>query len=163
MQYLQGYSQDIRDKVSTLIQAGKLGQVLKQRYPQSEHNIRNDKALYQLAMSLKQRYLKKSAPLAKVVFDDKISLQHQALGLHTYISRKQGNKLKAKNEIRIAAKLKQLPEPLLSMVVIHELAHLKEKDHNKAFYQLCTYMEPDYFQLEFDLRLYLTWLEVESN
>jgi len=39
------------------------------------------------------------------------------------------------------------------------LAHLKETDHNKAFYQLCTHMAPDYFQLEFDLRVYLTFLE----
>jgi predicted metal-dependent hydrolase len=45
---------------------------------------------------------------------------------------------------------------------VHELAHLKERDHNKAFYQLCTHMEPDYFQLEFDLRLYLTHREASA-
>ena len=45
-------------------------------------------------------------------------------------------------------------------LLVHELAHLKEADHNKAFYQLCTHMEPDYHQLEFDLRLYLTHLEM---
>ena len=42
---------------------------------------------------------------------------------------------------------------------IHELAHLREKSHDKAFYQLCTHMAPDYHQLEFDLRLYLTHLD----
>jgi predicted metal-dependent hydrolase len=73
----------------------------------------------------------------------------------------QGGKLKSKNEIRIASQLKQLPLPLLRMVVVHELAHLREKDHNKAFYQLCQYMEPAYHQLEFDLRLYLTWQDSE--
>jgi predicted metal-dependent hydrolase len=36
---------------------------------------------------------------------------------------------------------------LLRMIVVHELAHLKEKDHDKAFYQLCCHMEPDYHQL----------------
>ena len=46
------------------------------------------------------------------------------------------------------------------MIVVHELAHLREKDHNKAFYQLCEHMEPGYHQLEFDLRLYLTHLEL---
>jgi len=51
------------------------------------------------------------------------------------------------------------PAPFLKMILVHELAHLKEREHNKAFYQLCTHMEPDYFQLEFDLRLYLTHLE----
>lgn len=46
------------------------------------------------------------------------------------------------------------------MIVVHELAHLKEKDHNKAFYSLCCHMEPDYHQLEFDTRLYLTHLSL---
>jgi len=46
------------------------------------------------------------------------------------------------------------------MIVVHELAHLKEKDHNKAFYNLCLHMEPTYPQLELDVRLYLTHLDL---
>jgi hypothetical protein len=42
---------------------------------------------------------------------------------------------------------------------VHELAHLKEKDHNKAFYHLCQSMLPEYHQVELDLRIYLTQLE----
>lgn len=61
--------------------------------------------------------------------------------------------------IRIAAMFKQAPEEFLRMIVVHELAHLREKDHDKAFYQLCTHMEPQYHQYEFDLRLYLTHVE----
>jgi predicted metal-dependent hydrolase len=71
----------------------------------------------------------------------------------------QGNKLKAKREIRVATLFKTVPEPLLKMIVVHELAHLKERDHDKAFYQLCTHMEAGYHQLELDLRLVLTHLE----
>ena len=85
-------------------------------------------------------------------------IQH-ALGQHTYISRVQGGKLKAKHEIRVATLFKAVPEPFLKMITVHELAHLKEKDHNKAFYNLCQLMEPQYHQYEFDLRLYLTHLE----
>ena len=55
------------------------------------------------------------------------------------------------------------PAPFLEMIVAHELAHLKEADHNKAFYQLCTHMSADYHQLEFDLRLYLTQLELGGD
>ncbi len=40
------------------------------------------------------------------------------------------------------------------------MPHLREKQHNKAFYKLCEYMEPDYHQLEFDMRLYLTYLDL---
>ena len=47
------------------------------------------------------------------------------------------------------------------MILVHELAHLRERDHNKAFYQLCEYMLPGYHQLEFDLRVYLTWRELD--
>ena len=38
-------------------------------------------------------------------------------------------------------------------------AHLKVREHDKAFYQLCYHMAADYAQLEFDLRLYLTHLD----
>jgi len=38
------------------------------------------------------------------------------------------------------------------MIVVHEPAHLRHGEHDKAFYQLCRHMEPDYRQLEFDLR-----------
>ena len=54
---------------------------------------------------------------------------------------------------------KSAPIELLNMICVHELAHLKEKDHNKAFYNLCQYMLPDYHQLEFDARVYLTQVE----
>lgn len=49
------------------------------------------------------------------------------------------------------------------MIVVHELAHLKERDHDKAFYQLCLHMEPNYMQYEFDCRVYLVWLLLEKR
>jgi predicted metal-dependent hydrolase len=45
------------------------------------------------------------------------------------------------------------------MIAVHELAHIREKAHDKAFCSLCTHMEPAYHQLEFDVRLYLTHLD----
>ena len=90
----------------------------------------------------------------------RLSIEHHALGLNTAISRVQGGKLKAKKEVRISSFFKVAPEPFLRMIVVHELAHLKERNHGKNFYQLCQYMEPDYHQLEFDCRVYLTWKNV---
>jgi len=75
----------------------------------------------------------------------------------------QGGKLKAKNEIRIASVFKRAPLEFLRMITVHELAHLKEKEHNKAFYKLCNYMEPSYHQLELDMRLYLTQIELNGR
>ena len=59
----------------------------------------------------------------------------------------------------MAGLFRQVPEPLLRMIVVHELAHLKERSHDKAFYALCRHMEPAYHQLEFDARLWLTAIE----
>jgi predicted metal-dependent hydrolase len=70
-----------------------------------------------------------------------------------------GDRLKASREIRIASVFRDAPAEFLKMIVVHELAHMKEAEHDKAFYRLCTHMAPDYHQLEFDLRLYLTDLE----
>jgi len=135
-----------------------LSKYLLSKYP-LPHNIVNDKALRTFAMDLKKQYLKKSSPLSKVQFDDKIHVINNALGLHSFVSRVQGNKLKSKNEIRIATVFKSAPIEFLEMIVVHELAHLKEKEHNKAFYQLCQHMLPNYHQVELDLRIYLTQLD----
>ena len=104
--------------------------------------------------------MQKSAPLSKVIYDSKLHVIHNALGLHSYVSRVQGGKLKSKNEVRIGAVFKKAPEDFLNMIVVHELAHLKEKQHNKAFYRLCHHMQPNYYQLEFDMRLYLIQLDL---
>jgi hypothetical protein len=54
-------------------------------------------------MDFKNQYLRKSSPLSKVAFDNKIHAAHNALGLHSYVSRVQGGKIKSNNEIRIGA------------------------------------------------------------
>lgn len=157
--YLQGYPDHLQTQVQQLIEQQLLGEVLLQRYPQV-HDCTTDKSLYQFTVDLKNQYLRNAQPLSKVAYDSKIQVLKQALGQHTAISRVQGGKLKAKAEIRIAAVFKNTPEPFLRMIVVHELAHLKEKEHNKAFYSLCCHMEPSYHQLEFDTRLYLTHLSL---
>lgn len=159
LHYLTGYPESLLQQVRRLIEQDKLGQWLDSRYPEA-HDIKTDKALYAYTQALKQRYLRSSAPLSKVGYENRLNLVQNALGLHTAIARVQGHRLKAKAEIQIAALFREAPAPFLRMIVVHELAHLREKAHNKAFYQLCQHMEPDYHQLEFDLRLYLTHQEL---
>jgi predicted metal-dependent hydrolase len=154
MRYLSAYPVSVQQQASELLDANKLGNVLKTRHPQP-HTLTSASLLYDFAQQLKNDYMRSSPPISKVVYDDKIHVVDNALGLHTFVSRKQGNKLKAKNEIRVSSVFRNTPEAFLRMIIVHELAHLKEKDHNKAFYKLCQHMEPDYFQLELDLRLYL--------
>ena len=159
LKYLAGYPQHVLARVHELIEQGRLGAILADKYGQP-HTVRSDGQLHDYVQALKDRHLRKSVPLGKVIYDSKLQVMKHALGTHTAISRVQGNRLKASREIRIATVFRDAPAEFLKMIVVHELAHLKEAEHNKSFYQLCTHMQPDYHQLEFDLRLYLTHLEV---
>ena len=159
LKYLQAYPQTLQEQVRQMIERDQLSSYLNERYPQ-RHAIQSDKALYTYALELKQEYLRNAPSFDKVLFDNKLDLTHRALGLHTAISRVQGGKLKAKKELRVASLFKDTAPEFLKMIVVHELAHLKESDHNKAFYKLCEYMLPGYHQLEFDLRVYLTWRDL---
>ena len=158
MKYLAGYAPSLLAQVQQRIAEGSLGTVLLSRYP-AAHEVRTDRALYDYVNGLKSDFMRKSEPLAKVAYDSKLHVIRNALGTHTTISRVQGGKLKAKREIRVASLFREVPQEWLRMIVVHELAHMKERDHDKAFYALCTHMEPSYHQFEFDLRLYLTHLD----
>lgn len=162
LKYLSAYSEQTQTQVARLIEQDQLGDVLKKRYP-AAHDVRTDKALYDYVQELKSEFLRNAEPINKVAFDSKIQVIQHALGLHTAISRVQGNKLKAKHEIRVATLFKDVPLEFLRMIAVHELAHVKEKQHDKAFYKLCSYMEPNYHQYEFDLRLYLTQLDISGE
>ena len=156
--YLAGYPEDTLARVHELIATNRLAAWLAERYPLS-HSVRTDRALYDYTMALKARYLRNAEPLNKVVYDHRLRVLVQALGTHTTVSRVQGGRLKAKREIRVASLFKDIAPEFLKMIVVHELAHMKVREHDKAFYQLCVHMEPDYHQLEFDLRLHLTLLD----
>ena len=156
LKYLNGYDTQLKVQVQTLIDQNKLGEYLLSKYPKT-HDYTTDKSLYSYVQELKNTHMRNASPISKVLYDAKIRDLNAALGTHTFVSRVQGGKLKAKNEIRISHVFKKVPEAFLRMIVTHELAHIKEKEHNKAFYKLCTHIEPAYHQFEFDLRLYLTY------
>jgi predicted metal-dependent hydrolase len=162
LKYLAAYPPALQEKVRALIAQERLEDYLRQRYPE-RHAVQSDKALYAYTVALKQEFLRNAPGLDKVLYDAKLDVLQKALGLHTAVSRVQGGKLKAKKEIRIAALFRDTAPQFLNMIVVHELAHLREFDHNKAFYQLCEHMLPGYHQLEFDLRIHLTWRDLQAK
>ena len=159
LKYLEGYPQHLQVQVHEWIEQGRLGAMLSDRYGES-HMVRSDALLRDYVQALKDQHLRQSVPLGKVIYDSKLQVMKHALGTHTAISRVQGDRLKASREIRIATVFRDAPAAFLKMIVVHELAHLKEGEHDKSFYRLCTHMAPDYHRLEFDLRLYLTHLDL---
>jgi len=162
VKYLSSYPEQIQSQVRQLLAQNRLGELLRGKYSR-QHGIRTDRALFDYVQDLKTEFLRSAEPLNKVCFDSKLHVIQHALGTHRRISRVQGAKLTAKREIRIASLFRQGPIEFLRMIAVHELAHLRVKDHDKAFYQLCTHMEPDYHQFEFDLRLYLTHVEANGH
>ena len=158
LDYFQGYPPNIRSQIEELLDSGRLKEYLLNKYP-NNHEINSDKLLFEFAVDLKNLYMKKSPKLDKVLFEKKKDLIKNALGTHSFVSRNHGGKLKSKHEIRIAMSLKEAPVEMLTMLVVHELAHFKEKDHNKPFYKLCEHMLPDYHQIELDMRLFLVLLD----
>lgn len=157
--YLAAYPAALQAQVqSLLVQPQRARDWLLQRHP-APHALRTDKALFAYVDALKCSYLRKSGTLHKVVYDNKLHVVRNALGTHTRRSVVQGSRLNTRHEIRIAAMFRQAPEAFLRMITVHELAHLREQAHDKAFYALCTHMEPHYHQYEFEVRLYLSHLD----
>jgi len=161
LKYLAAYPAPLQAQVRDLIARDALGAMLGARYPQA-HEVRTDGALFDYTMAMKSRFMRNAEPLSRVGYDNKLKVLQHALGTHTTVSRVQGGKLKAKREIRIASLFKDAPAEFLKMIVVHELAHLKEREHDKAFYALCCHMAADYHQLEFDLRLWLTQQDLDK-
>ncbi|HET8731499.1 MAG TPA: M48 family metallopeptidase [Moraxellaceae bacterium] len=156
---IAAYPPALQQQVRQLCDSGQLGDYLQLRYP-GTHDVQTDKALYRYVAELRQEYLRKAPSVDKVCYDSRLDVVKNALGLHTTVSRPHGGRLVASREIRIAGLFREMPPELLRMIVVHELAHLREREHNRAFYQLCEHMQPGYAQLEFDLRLFLIWRAV---
>ena len=160
--YLAGYPPALVKQVHQLIEQGRLAEMLLQKYP-TAHGVRTDKALYDYVSEIKNTSLRNVGQVSKVMFDSRLQVIQHALGTHTSISRVQGSKLQAKREIRIASIFREMPIEFLRMIAVHEIAHMKERAHDKAFYQLCRHMEPNYHQIEFDLRTCLGYMEISGK
>jgi UTP pyrophosphatase len=158
VRYFSGYPEHIVSAIMQLIKNDTHGAYLTKKYPRA-HTITSDKLLYTYATELKKQYLKNAPPFGRAAFKKQGDMVTNALGTHTY--RMQGKT--RKHDLAINSDLLRAPEPLLKALVVHELAHFKEKDHNKSFYKLCCHMEPEYHQLELDLRIFCVLVAQDNN
>src|SRR5688572_4153758 len=100
LKYLAGYPQHVQARVHELIAQGRLGAMLVDKY-REPHAVRSDSQLYDYVQALKERHMRTSVPLGKVIYDGKLQVMKQALGTHTAISRVQGGRLQASREVGI--------------------------------------------------------------
>ncbi|MFT5734854.1 MAG: putative metal-dependent hydrolase [Planctomycetota bacterium] len=162
LHYLGGYPEKTLCQVQRLIDEGRLAEHIASRY-EGVHDRTSNKLLFEYVKDFKRHYMRTAPPVSRATYDDRLMVVEHALGLHTFSSKAHGGKLRASSEIRIASVFRKAPEAFLRMIVVHELAHLREKDHSKAFYRMCESMEPEYHQLEFDTRLFLTAKALERS
>jgi len=60
-----------------------------------------------------------------------------------------------KNNINLNLHLMRLPDKLVDYVILHELAHTKEKNHGKGFYSLMDMLVSDVSTLECELKKHI--------
>ncbi|MEO7323894.1 MAG: metal-dependent hydrolase, partial [Dokdonella sp.] len=84
LKYLGGYNESTLARVRDLNAQDRLGTVLRERYGDA-HQIRSDKALFRYTIELKDRFMRKTDPLDKVIYDNKLHVVRDALGTHTTI------------------------------------------------------------------------------
>lgn len=87
--------------------------------------------------------------LAKEILPGKVERYSQIMGLYpTGITitgaRKRFGSCSGKNRICFSWRLMQYPEAAVDYVVVHELAHIRHKDHSKAFYDCVAEVMPDW-------------------
>ena len=81
LKFLQHYPATLQDKIRQLQAQNMLGDYISQRYPEA-HLIQTDKALYQYSNEIKQNFLRNAPMLDKVHYDNKLGIEHHALGLN---------------------------------------------------------------------------------
>lgn len=154
--YFQVYFVLLQDQVCQLIVENCLGEYFECCYLGC-YDVQSDKVLYVYIMNFKQEYLCNVLGLDKVFYDNKFDVVQCVFGLYIVILWVQGGKFKVKKEICVVFLFKDVVFEFLWMIVVYEFVYLKESEYNKVFYQFCQYMLLDYYQLEFDLWVYLIW------
>ncbi len=97
-------------------------------------------------IALRDNYYKSKCPTIITPIVEKYSqymnLQPNKIGYrHT---KTRWGSCSSKNNISLNTRLMMLPTPLIEYIVIHELAHIKHKNHSKIFWNLVEMYEPDW-------------------
>ena len=86
---------------------------------------------------------------ARAVLPEKVAYWSEVTGLaptgvKITAAQKRYGSCSSKNSLCFSCFLMQKPEPALDLVVVHELCHIREKNHGPRFYALLAQYLPDY-------------------
>ena len=87
--------------------------------------------------------------LAAAVLPERVAYYSDLMGLTPTVVRINGAKTRlgscgAKNSLNFSFRLMAYPQPAIDYVVVHELAHIRHKNHGPQFYGLIAQYLPDY-------------------
>ena len=100
-------------------------------------------------IQLSEQQIKELKQKAKTVIGKKVDYYSKLMGLYpTDIkitsAKKRFGSCSTKNSICFSYRLMLYPDEAIDYVVVHELAHIKHKNHSKNFYKLIEKYMPDY-------------------
>jgi len=71
-------------------------------------------------------------------------------------TKRQWGSCSAKNVLSFNTMMMKLPQDVIQYIIVHELAHIKHKHHQKSFWKLVEHYLPDYKQHVAELKKYTT-------
>jgi len=115
------------------------------------------KDIYHLEDTIYKLYLKQAKehipPLVEK-FSKQMELYPNRLSFRR--TKRQWGSCSAKNNISLNTMLAKLPKDLVQYIIIHELSHIRYKNHQREFWNLVEKYEPRYKQLTQELKEYQT-------
>ena len=71
-------------------------------------------------------------------------------------TKRQWGSCSGKNVLSFNTMMMKLPHDVIQYIIVHELAHIKHKHHQKAFWQMVEHYLPDYRKQVAELKNYMT-------
>ncbi len=133
-------------------------------YKKSIMKIENDTALFYLSQRadhaalvlLRDTYYKAHCPAVITPLIEKVAEEMQRFP--TKISyrhnRSRWGSCSAKDTLSLNTRLMMLPETMIVYIIVHELAHIRHKNHSSAFWTLVSQYCPDYKVLRQSIRTF---------
>jgi len=95
----------------------------------------------------------KLIPTLTQSYADKMHLYPTKIGFRK--AKRQWGSCSAKNAISFNYLMMKLPLDVIQYIIVHELAHIKHKNHQKEFWALVALVMPEYKRQEQELKNYL--------
>jgi len=129
---------------------GEIERFISQKESWIENHIKK-RRLRTPAGALTNERISELKAMAKEVLPAKTAYFANIMGLHPVSvkitsAQKRLGSCSGKNGICFSYRLMLCPEAAVDYVVVHELAHIKHKNHGKRFYSLIESIMPDYKQ-----------------